>query len=122
MPERMVDINLGINRLGGTRLSMRWKFPDGLITFVANFSYIEGTIPEALSLPPTLQVLHLGSNRITGSIPQTLKIPDSLVRLDISGNQLTGFVPSDWSLPRLQSARLNNNKLRGKWHGMREHV
>ena len=75
---------------------------------------LTGTIPAAISILTTLQVLDFYSNQLTGTLPSELGALTALTHLNLGSNYFIGTVPSTLSaLTNLDYLYLNETLLSG---------
>jgi len=75
---------------------------------------LSGTLPEELSLLPSLRFLHLDHNKFTGTIPSSYGALTGLQELFLHRNQLEGPIPpSIGDLKNVKSMYLNDNSFTG---------
>ncbi|PWA98246.1 LRR receptor-like serine/threonine-protein kinase [Artemisia annua] len=88
--------------------SIHLNLSGNLLTSSSGFNQFDGTFPNGLISMPTLQELHLQSNKLSGSadlFPSSFVSNVSNIRaLDISDNQLDGDFPNEFSQQVLDSS------------------
>lgn len=92
LPPKLTKLDLANNRMTG-------GFPK--VAFPSNLQYLqffnnkmEGTLPEALTLPPKLVEFALGGNKWSGPMPKKWVLPKTLKAMYFYGCQLSGLLPN----------------------------
>jgi Leucine-rich repeat (LRR) protein len=88
--------------------------PFGVISNrVYRTSTVGKSIPQCIWNLTNLETLYLSGNLIEGSIPDALSLPSSLVRLSLSYNKLTGTIPKILQKQNFEYFDLEHNRLTG---------
>ncbi|XP_048140722.1 probable LRR receptor-like serine/threonine-protein kinase At3g47570 [Rhodamnia argentea] len=76
---------------------------------------LDGSIPEDLGRPTSLDSIIVSGNRFSGTIPSSLLNLSSLTRFDVGGNRIQGSLPADLglTLPNLQFFSIAMNQFGG---------
>ncbi|KAK2981245.1 hypothetical protein RJ640_030634 [Escallonia rubra] len=85
-------------RFDASQNNLTGKLPESLVrlpleSFNVNDNFLEGEIPEALSLNPNLYELKLFNNSFSGNLPVNLGSNSDLETIDVSGNRFEGPLP-----------------------------
>ena len=76
-------------------------------------NYFSGSLPDAISQAPNLDVLDVRLNLLGGSLPDSFA-SQGIRTIDVSSNQFSGSVPPAWStLTSVTSLDLSDNLLNG---------
>ena len=110
---RVVELNLGRNRLSGA-IPPEIGDLDRLRQIEIDSNRLTGPIPPRLGRLSALSSLDLAYNRLTGPIPAELGSLSNLSMLRISFNRLTGHIPPELgNLTGLARLELLGNRLTG---------
>jgi len=78
-----------------------------------SMNQISGTLPNTLSLFPSLKILYLQNNKLNGTISKDLRFPTNLEELHLMSNSLKGVITDShfYNMSKLQTLKLSDNSL-----------
>jgi hypothetical protein len=93
--------------------SLPFSLPSTLTLLDLHTNKLTGTIRPDWELPSGLRILTCSQNFINGTLSANWRLPDSLFFLEMFSLNLTGTIPQ-WQLPKeMQFLYLNDNDLTG---------
>lgn len=101
----------------GSRCALRPWDPLNLLQGYVT-TLMEGTVPSCIWAMPHLRVLHLAGNGFGGTLPDDVSLPPTLTSVSLTHNEMEGTVPANFAAHPFHILDLSFNNFEGSVTGL----